>query len=222
MKEKPIAILDVQHRLGVASPVALIAYLSLPDRMGPFARVVGAWDGFALATLVMVWSMMAVQDPYHVRRLARLQDAGRTFIFVVVISAAVASLAAAGLLLGSTRTVSVGLLAGHVVLVGATVALSWILVHTLFALRYAHAYYRGAAELARDKVAGGLEFPGEKNPDYLDFAYFSFVIGMTCQVSDVQISDRSIRRLALIHGLIAFAFNTAILAIVVNIVAGVI
>jgi uncharacterized membrane protein len=166
--------------------------------------------------------MMAVQDPYHVRRLARLQDAGRTFIFVVVISAAVASLAAAGLLLGSTRTVSVGLLAGHVVLVGATVALSWILVHTLFALRYAHAYYRGAAELARDKVAGGLEFPGEKNPDYLDFAYFSFVIGMTCQVSDVQISDRSIRRLALIHGLIAFAFNTAILAIVVNIVAGVI
>jgi uncharacterized membrane protein len=220
VKKRSIIILDAHHRFAVACIAALLTYLSLPHGLGLFVRIVGAWDGFGSMTLLLVWPVLAAKDPYEVRRNVRLQDASRTFLFVAVISAAVASLGAVGLLLGSTKTLSTSHLAGHIVLVAATVAISWTLVHTLFATRYAHAYYRGAAELDRDHVAGGLIFPEEKDPDYLDFAYFAFVIGMTCQVSDVQISSRSIRRLALLHGLISFAFNTAILAIVINIVAG--
>jgi uncharacterized membrane protein len=219
MKKKTL-ILDAHHRFAVASVAGMLTFLSLPRGLAPFVRIVGAWDGFASLTLLLVWPVLAARDPYEVRRNVRLQDASRTFLFVAAISAAVASLGAVGLLLGSTKTLSASRLAGHIVLVAATVAISWALVHTLFATRYAHAYYRGAAEFSRDKVDGGLIFPEEKNPDYLDFAYFSFVIGMTCQVSDIQISSRSIRRLALVHGLISFVFNTAILAVVINIVAG--
>jgi uncharacterized membrane protein len=89
----------------------------------------------------------------------------------------------------------------------------------MFALRYAHLFYSAPISSSED-YAGGLQFPEEKAPDYLDFAYFSFVVGMTCQVSDVQITSRSIRRLALAQGILSFAFNTVILALTVNIISG--
>jgi hypothetical protein len=97
-----------------------------------------------------------------------------------------------------------------------TIALSWAMVHTTFALHYAHDYYRGA-------TPGGLAFPGadakNEEPDYWDFVYFSFVVGMTAQVSDVGITDKTIRRTATAHGIISFIFNTALLALMVNIAA---
>jgi uncharacterized membrane protein len=93
-----------------------------------------------------------------------------------------------------------------------TIVLSWAAIHTTFALHYAHDYYRGAK-------AGGLAFPGEDQPDYWDFVYFSFVIGMTAQVSDVGVTDRMIRRTATAHGVISFIFNTALVALMVNIAA---
>lgn len=104
----------------------------------------------------------------------------------------------------------------------SAIALSWTLVHTLFSIHYARLYYIEAPLKERDAIEGGLVFPGDDSPDYLDFAYFSFVIGMTSQVSDVQISSKTMRRMATVHGLISFAFNTAILAMFVNIVASVI
>jgi len=220
MNKTPTMTLDAHHRFAIAFPVAVLAFLAAPGRLGLLARALCAWDGFAAVLLLLIWPVLASQDPYHVRRNARLQDSGRTFLFIVVLVAAVASLAAAGLLMGGAKSDSASSVARHLALVALTVGTSWVLVHTLFALRYAHSYFRGAAELDRDKVAGGLTFPGEGSPDYLDFAYFSFVIGMTCQVSDVQITGRPIRRVALVHGLIAFLFNTAILAVVINIVVG--
>ena len=87
-------------------------------------------------------------------------------------------------------------------------------------MHYAHAYYSDEDEDPNTSGVGGLEFPNEKEPDFLDFAYFSFVIGMTCQVSDVQISSPGIRRLALVHGLLSFLFNTVILALTVNLASG--
>jgi uncharacterized membrane protein len=96
-----------------------------------------------------------------------------------------------------------------------TIALSWAAVHTTFALHYAHEYYRG------DKP-GGLDFPSghdDEKPDYWDFVYFSFVIGMTAQVSDVGVTDKIIRRTATVHGIISFVFNTALVALMVNIAA---
>jgi uncharacterized membrane protein len=93
-------------------------------------------------------------------------------------------------------------------------------MHTVFSLRYAHLFYRESGAAPSEGLAGGLAFPEEPEPDYLDFAYFAFVIGMTCQVSDVQITSRPIRHLALLHGVLSFAFNTVILALSVNIISG--
>jgi uncharacterized membrane protein len=108
----------------------------------------------------------------------------------------------------------------HILLAMAAVIVSWWLVHTIFAIRYAHLYYETVTDDNKNKVVGGLQFPEEKEPDYLDFVYFSFVIGMTFQVSDVEISSRNIRRLAWLHGLISFAFNTAIVALSINVISG--
>jgi uncharacterized membrane protein len=132
-------------------------------------------------------------------------------IFVFVVVAACASLFAVGFL------VSVGSgQAGHLVLGLATVVLSWSLIQTVFGLHYAHAFYGDSDQSGERRHAGGLLFPGERMPDYFDFAYFSFVIGMTCQVSDVQITSHRMRRLALLQSVLAFGFNTIILALLIN------
>jgi uncharacterized membrane protein len=125
--------------------------------------------------------------------------------------AACASLFAVGFL------VSVGSgQAGHLVLGLATVVLSWSLIQTVFGLHYAHAFYGDSDQPGERRHAGGLLFPGERTPDYFDFVYFSFVIGMTCQVSDVQITSHRMRRLAFLQSVLAFGFNTIILALLIN------
>jgi uncharacterized membrane protein len=212
--------MDAHHRMFAGCSIAALTFLGLHGHVTFPTQLVVAWNAFALTIIVLAWVVISTKDPYEARRNARLQDASATFLFVLVISAATASLLAVGLLLGSARNLSHSSLAGHIVLSVTAVVFSWTLVHTLFALRYAHIYFMEARKLERQAISGGLIFPGKGSPDYLDFAYFSFVIGMTCQVSDVQISSPKIRRLALVHGLISFAFNTAILAMFVNIIAG--
>ena len=106
----------------------------------------------------------------------------------------------------------------HLLLALVTVVLSWLLMHAVFGLRYAHNFY-GDSDTDARKHAGGLNFPRERWPDYRDFAYFSYVIGMTCQVSDVQVTSRKMRRLVLLHGILAFGFNTVILALTINTVS---
>jgi uncharacterized membrane protein len=213
---------DAHHRLALSAVAAgLGGWLMRGHLAGP-TLAVATWDLFAAFSMALAWSVIVSQDPFETRRTAQLEDASRTFLFVMVVSAAVASLFAVALMLGEAKGLPRPKLAGHIGLSVAAVVLSWALIHTVFALRYAHHYYDGAKDKPRDEVAGGLVFPDEPNPDYLDFAYFAFVIGMTCQVSDVQISGRGLRRIALWHGLIAFVFNTAILALFVNIVAGLI
>ncbi len=215
-------ILDAHHRFFAACILAALAFLGLHGH-AMAVQVVAAWDVFAFATIALALLVMVAKDPYEVRRNARLQDASQTFLFVVVISGATASLFAVFILLGAAKNLTVKQgLPSHVALSVGAVVLSWALVHTLFALRYAHFYYREAHKVDRDEIKGGLIFPDDEAPDYLDFLYFSFIIGMTCQVSDVQIARKSMRRMATVHGLISFVFNTAILAVFVNIVAGLI
>jgi uncharacterized membrane protein len=110
--------------------------------------------------------------------------------------------------------------ASHVCLALGTVALSWALLHTVYSLHYAHVYYGDIDPGKQFRAEKGLEFPGKDEPDYLDFAYFSFVVGMTCQVSDVQVTSKRMRRLTLLHGIISFAFNTVILALLINTLSG--
>jgi len=217
-----VSSLDAHHRFIVATLFALVAFVGLHGTGTLGTQLVGAWDVFAFIVLILAWFVLSTKDPYEVRRNASLQDASQTFLFTVVVSAATVSLFAVFILLGSSKNLSHGDFAAHVTLSVAAIVLSWLLVHTLFGLRYAHIYYIDAHKFERDEIEGGLVFPGDDNPDYLDFAYFSFVIGMTCQVSDVQVSSKTMRRLATVHGLISFMFNTAILAMFVNIVASLI
>ncbi len=213
-------ILDAHHRTLISCGVGALTFLALYHRVTLPTQLVMAWNAFALTTIVLAWIVLSTRDPYEVRRNARLQDASATFLFVLVIFAALASLLAVGLLLLSAKHLTPTGLGWQITLSVTAVFLSWTLVHTIFALRYAHLYYWDARKVERHAISGDLIFPGHGSPDYLDFAYFSFVVGMTCQVSDVQVASPRMRRHALAHGLISFAFNTAILAMFVNIIAG--
>ncbi|WP_413666518.1 DUF1345 domain-containing protein [Mucilaginibacter sp. Mucisp86] len=172
----------------------------------------------------MDWIIILTANPAEIRRIASIEDSSRTLIFLFVIVSSLMSLLAIVFLLLSTKNQSDAVVTARVLLAMASVIVSWWLVHTIFTLRYAHMYYTTAPDDDKKlKHLGGLEFPGEeKEPDYLDFVYFSFVVGMTFQVSDVEISARSIRRLAWLHGLISFAFNTAIVALSINVISGMI
>jgi uncharacterized membrane protein len=153
----------------------------------------------------------------RIRAVVQRQDVGRTVIFIFVIIVACGALFAVAFLIRSgkleERHLSIRLL-----LALATVVLSWLLMHSVFGLRYAHKFYDDSVT-GVEKHAGGLKFPEDDLPDDRDFAYFSFVIGMTCQVSDVNVTSREMRRLVLVHGILSFGFNTVILGLTINTVS---
>jgi uncharacterized membrane protein len=150
---------------------------------------------------------------------ARAQDEGEWTIFWVTLGVVVASFVAVLGEFSGSKELTSAMRGWHVALVVFTLLGSWLMTHIAFCFRYAHEYYSRAQSTGDLEFNGGLEFPGEKNPDYLDFAYFALVLGMTFQVSDVQITSRKLRRLAALHGLLSFMFNTVIVALTVNIAA---
>lgn len=159
----------------------------------------------------------------EVRGIAKEEDSSGIFIFFLVLMAAFISLFAIIFLLRSLPDESRKGLNIHILLSIASIFCSWTLIHTLFSFRYAHKYYDNFDRSNNDCEFGeGLDFPNEKNPDFLDFVYFSFIIGMTFQVSDVEITSRDIRRLALLHSVLSFIYNTVIVALSINIISGVI
>jgi uncharacterized membrane protein len=209
----PVRVVYGRPRTFVALAVGMAVFFLLPDTRRLATRLIVGWDVFAALYLVLAYIMMLRCDVGHIRRSAVLQDDGRFLILLVTAFGALASLGAIVFELGASKGNPAGL-----ILATVTIASSWALVHTAFALHYAHDFYRS-------KKSGGLQFPsGEahEDPDYWDFVYFSFVIGMTAQVSDVGITDKVIRRTAIVHGIISFVFNTALLALMVNIAASVI
>lgn len=212
-----LALLPAWVRLSGGLVPAGLLYLFGPASWPAMLRLLMAWDGFALTSLLVAWAIILTADAGHIRHIATREDPGRVLSFGFVLAAAVASLLAVVALLSSVRTAHDPLLTAHVTVGAIAVLLAWLLVHTLFTLRYAHLYYN----TDHHRAEGGLEFPGrEPDPDYLDFAYFSFVVGMTAQTADVSVSDRLIRRLTLVHGLLSFGFNTAVVALTINGLAG--
>lgn len=206
--------------LGLASGgIVVVAMLFLaPAWLDGMVRVVAGYDTAVFVMLLSYWLTIARTDETRTRVLAAAEDPGRNGVFwLTLVAVAVGFIAAFDILgrgphnRGLPHEATVDLIGF------AAVALGWLLIHTIFTFHYAHLYYR---DRDRDKESDrGLTFPGDEPPDYRDLAYFSFVIGMTFQVSDVQITARPIRRLVLLHGIISFGYNTAILALVVNVVS---
>jgi uncharacterized membrane protein len=205
---------DARHRLFAAVCIAALSFISLRFVSLP-TRIVATWDSFARCALALTWLTIIAAETHHIRQKARTQDLSRTLIFVFTVIAACASLFAVIFLLSSAKEIHLPL---HVALSIFAIVAAWSLMHTVFALRYAHIYYGDSDD--PNEHAGGLEFPRDDAPDYLDFAYFAFVIGMTCQVSDVAISSKPLRKLALLQGVLSFGFNTVILALAINTIAG--
>ena len=207
---KPVRVVYARPRTFVSIALGIVAFFLLPASLRLVTRFLTSWDVFAAFYLVLVYFMMWRSEHRNVKRNAVLQDDGRFLILLVTALGAFASIAAIVLELGGTHHA-----VPQLVIATATIVLSWAVVHTAFALHYAHDYYRGSKP-------GGLQFPsGDKqdHADYWDFVYFSFVIGMTAQVSDVGITDKTIRHTATVHGIISFVYNTALVALMVNIAA---
>ena len=217
---------DVRWRLALALVVGVSAALLAPALLGPLARVVVGWVGFAATDLTLILLGMWQADTDDIRRVAASEDLPRTQAFVLVVGAALASLGAVIGLMGSLKGISKDLRVLHVVLSIAAVVLAWTLVHLVFTLRYAHTYYDADEETGQD--TGGLVFPDDQGkddgpkltPNYVDFAYFSFIIGMTAQTADIGIGNRELRRVSLLHSLIAFVFNTVIVALTIGTIGG--
>jgi uncharacterized membrane protein len=209
-------------RLFGAAAVAIVLYWLLLGWAGTATRLLVAFDGGAVIFLAAVWIMMATATPDGMRQRAELEDEGRYTVLILSAAVATAILLAIVFELHGLKDMRPAPAGRRVALAAATILLSWFFMNTMFALYYAHGYYGDADPTANYKPTGGLAFPGHPAPDYWDFLYFSFVVGMTFQVSDVEIEDHNLRRVVLAHGVLAFFFNVIIVALTINIVAGLI
>jgi len=194
------------------------AVLRLAAGLEPSTAAVIGWDVLCLSYIVASCWTMGRDSPDEIRAKAARDDQGRVTILTVVLVAAVMAIVAVALELSLAKSVH-GVERGlRVGLAFATVAASWFLVHLIFALHYAHGYYDRDAVRGGD--VGGLEFPGGAAPSYWDFVHFAVIIGVAAQTADIAISSQRLRRLNTVHALFAFAFNTVVVALTINLLAG--
>ena len=207
-----IRIVRARPRLFIAALIGLIVIVLSPAQWSLATRLLVGWDVGMTIYLIAAYHLVATGDEKRMRRWAAVEDEGRFGILFLTVAAALASLGAIVALLESTHGGTRD--ATQLVMATLTILLSWAFIHTIFAFHYAHEYYgeHGGKQ-------SGLSFPGDEPPDYWDFVYFSFVIGMTSQVSDVAATTRGVRRTVAAHGIVSFLFNAALLALTVNIAA---
>ncbi len=205
------------HKIIICIVLATVVYLVADIKdISTLSRLMIGWDVFSLCMIIMTWITFKITTPTEIRKQAGLQDTSRVVIFIIILISTCASFLAVLLLLISKNKTTETL---DIPFAIAGMFFSWFLVHTVFAMRYAHIYY-GDHETKPEIPAGGLNFPDDNRPNYLDFAYFSFVLGMTFQVSDIQVTSKRLRKLALLHGILSFGFNTFIVALTINVIAG--
>jgi uncharacterized membrane protein len=218
-----VRVIQSRPRLFVCIFLGVIVGLLMPHDLRPVSRVLIGWNAGLLAYFVSVTIMVRVSDDHSLARRAASQDDGRFAILFLTIFAAAAAFGAIFYQLLVVKDAHGLSRSFHLGLAALTVISSWAFIHVMFALHYASECFsvRNAKVSPEAKVHGGLRFPGEDEaPDYLDFFYFSFVIGVACATADVNITSRSIRRTAMVHSVVAFFFNSAVLALTVNIAAG--
>ena len=198
---------------------SLVIYWLTPQWLRQSTRTIIAWNAGVICFLILASVMISRASTAKMRPRAQRQDASRWLILLVVVVAACTSLLAIVFMLNGSKNLRQGILILHLSLSLSTIFASWLLIHIMFALHYAHLYYLGDRPSSETRP---LEFPAQQHPDYIDFIYFSLGIGMTSQVADVQITSRLLRRVALIHQVLSFFFNTLILALAINIMASLI
>jgi uncharacterized membrane protein len=215
-----VRLIQARPRLFVCIAIGILLALIQPHDWQLATRLLIAWNGAVILYLVLGAHMMMRADKLSIRRRAQLTDDGKYAFLGLSILAAIASFTAIVLELAGVKDLSGLDKAAHIALVATTIISSWFFVHLTFTLHYAHEFF--ADELRTPDptdVRGGLIFPGTKDPHYLDFLYFSYIIGVASQTADVATSSRTMRALALVHGIVSFFFNTTILALTINIAA---
>jgi uncharacterized membrane protein len=208
-------ILFARRRLLMTVLAGLVLLALLPASLRLATRLLLAWDLTAAGYVGFALLMIFRSSVETCRGRAAYYDQSDWVIITVVVASAAASFAAIFVELAAVKSGHAPMALGLIV-TGLTVLLSWSFTHMLFTLHYANVYYRPHPH----GPPGGLDFPGEHAPDYRDFLYYSFVIGCACQTADVNTTSREMRMISLVHGIIAFAFNTAILALTINVGAG--
>jgi len=204
--------------IGLVVYAVLLVFTSLSWRL----RFISAWDIGASFVLVALFFELRNSSTEDIKRRALRQDGGKWAVLLLALVAATASLVVISSEMPLVKDAKGVEQAARVVFVIFTVVLSWAFMHTVFALHYAHDYYMDADLRVLNTESQPLVFPGGRIPSYGDFLYFAFTVGMTFQVSDVQIADAEIRRVVLLHGATSFFYTTGILALAINLVAGLI
>ena len=204
----------VRLMVSVALGLATAAWLS-PAHAPWWLRVLGGWDVAAFTLSALAWNIIARSSAPQTQRRATADDPGQKMIFVIDIGSSLVGLFAAAVVLRWIKAMHPPAPTAWTVVALAAIALSWILTHTSYTLRYAKLYY---GDPRQTKGSGCLTFPGREPPADIDFAYFAFTIGMCFQTSDVTVETREMRREVLAHALLSFAYNTMIVALALNLV----
>ena len=206
------------HRMFIGLAVAFLTLFFIHKKLSPLIEALFVWLVFEIVYLIITWVILFTRPISEIRRYARLDDGSKVFVFIMILLTSFASIITVLVLMVS----KVGDNSEHNMFMFVSITgifLSWFMVHTIYTFHYAHMYYDDSPEDS-SQDAGGLDFPQKEKPDYIDFAYFSFVIGCTFQVSDVQITSRRIRHAVLVHQMISFFLNTFVVALTINLIAG--
>ena len=209
--------LTARRRLAMVVALGVIVYSVGPAVVPVANRLLVTWNAVCLTYLTLYWLTITRADADLTRRSAGSYDQTAYIILLLVTTAACASVVAIGFVMRDVKSLTFWPKALHLGLSIAALVLSWMLIHTVFAFHYARRYYAAAS---LEGPAAGLKFPGVDEPDYFDFAYHSFVVGMTSQVSDVSATTAQMRRTTLAHSVLSFLFNMAVLAMSINVISG--
>jgi len=219
---KPFRVMRARPRLFICALLGVVIGVALPAHMRVATRALIAWNIAVLSYLAASAPLIAGADHNAVRRRAQYVDEGRTTILLLAVCVACASMGAIVLELGPVKSMEGWPKALHLGLTVLTVVDSWMFMHLTFAFHYAHEYYDEALGRPDKKPdeRGGLVFPGGEAPDYVDFLYYAFVIGLASQTADVSTASRGMRVLTAVHGTLSFFYNLAIIGLTVNIASG--
>lgn len=217
----PVALargLAFRPKLYFAIGAGLAVFFLAPAELVFDARAVSAWNVGAVVYLALGFRLMATCSHVSIRERAAREDETRFVFFGLILSAVAISLASVIALIGEAKTATGSVKAFYLAMAAVAILASWLVMQVVFTLHYAHDFYR--MHVAGKQGSGGLEFPADEQPDYWDFFYFATSIGATSQTSDVEITAKQVRRMVAFQAIVSFVFNTTVVALSINLAAG--